>query len=76
MVALFAGVSALLVAFMFSIKRRGLAFTWTPKNYKDILFEFAEFVRQYHGYLASFGITLTFWYHTMESTFAHMYTLY
>jgi hypothetical protein len=69
---LFAGVSSILVAFVFEVRRRGFAFTWTPSAWRESLFELADIFKQYHGYLACFGITLTFWYHTMESTFAHL----
>ena len=68
---LFAGVSSILVGFVFEIRRRGLIFGWTPATGTDTLFEFTKVLKEYHGYLASFGIVLTFWYHCMESTFAH-----
>lgn len=68
---LFAGVSAILVAYIFEVRRRGLIFGWTPETGKETLYAFTAVVKEYHGYLASFGIVITFWYHCMESTFAH-----
>lgn len=57
---------------MFEMRRRGVVFGWTPEFMRDEVISFSKIVSQYHGYLASFGITLTFWYHTMETTFAHV----
>lgn len=68
--ALFAGVSSIMVAFIFESRRRGLIFTYTPES--NLFKEFVTFFKHYHGYLSSFGMVLTFWYHTMECTFAHM----
>ncbi|KAI3642887.1 hypothetical protein MP228_012442 [Amoeboaphelidium protococcarum] len=69
---LFAGVTSLIMPMIFEIRRRGLVFTWIPANGKSKIVSFADLTGKYHGYLASFGITLTFWYHCFESTFAHM----
>ena len=59
---------------MFETRRRGLVFGWSPSSTTGFIGwfkDFAYFVKQYHGYLASFGIVLTFWYHPFESTCAH-----
>lgn len=69
---LFAGVSSILVAFVFKVQRRGLIFGWTPEYGRELLYEFTTAMREYHGYFASFGIVLTFWHHCMESTYAHL----
>ena len=55
---LFAGVSAVLVAFIFKMRYRGVVFNWTPKAWKDVVEEFGGFVSSYHGYLSSFGTYL------------------
>lgn len=48
--------------------RRGLIFG------KKIPFRqsFLNTVRQYHGYLFSWALIYTFWYHPMENTFGHL----
>ncbi|MEJ5239807.1 MAG: hypothetical protein WHS87_01240 [Anaerolineales bacterium] len=33
---------------------------------------FLDIVRQYHGYLFSWALIYTFWYHPMENTFGHL----
>ncbi|KAI3661665.1 hypothetical protein MP638_002917 [Amoeboaphelidium occidentale] len=68
---LFAGVSSLVVGFMFEFTRRGFIFGFTPESFKSFFDDFCYVVRKYHGYLASFGATLTFWYHVMEGTLSH-----
>jgi hypothetical protein len=44
------------------MRRRGVVFGWTPVFMEDEVMDFGNIVRKYHGYLALFGITLTFWY--------------
>ncbi|MGC8780958.1 MAG: hypothetical protein ACP5UQ_08855, partial [Anaerolineae bacterium] len=48
--------------------RRGLFFG------KKINFQqaFLDAVRRYHGYLFSWALIYTFWYHPMENTFGHL----
>ncbi|HEY3311819.1 MAG TPA: hypothetical protein VGK00_09285 [Anaerolineales bacterium] len=48
--------------------RRGLFFG------KKIKFHarFLKIVREYHGYLFSWAVIYTFWYHPMENTFGHL----
>lgn len=48
--------------------RRGLFFG------KKVPFkqEFTGWIRTYHGYLFSFAVIYTFWYHPMESTLGHL----
>jgi len=48
--------------------RRGLAFGKKVKFHK----RFLQLVRTYHGYLFSWGIIYTFWYHPMENTLGHL----
>lgn len=38
----------------------------------DFLTETGKFVRKYHGFIFSWGIIYTFWYHPMESTSGHL----
>ncbi len=70
-VALFAGVSTILIAYIFEMRRRGVIFGWTPEFARASVEEFGYFVKRYHGYLSSFGMVITFWHHPFESTFAH-----
>lgn len=49
-------------------KRRGLAF---GKHVK-FLNRPGEIVRHYHGYVFSWAVIYTFWYHPMEATFGHL----
>jgi hypothetical protein len=48
--------------------RRGLFFG-KKINFKQ---RFTQVIRRYHGYLFSWGIIYTFWYHPMENTFGHL----
>ncbi|MBN1267688.1 MAG: hypothetical protein JXA25_19510 [Anaerolineales bacterium] len=48
--------------------RRGLVFGKKVKFHK----RFFQLVRTYHGYLFSWGIIYTFWYHPMENTVSHL----
>ena len=48
--------------------RRGLILGKKVKFHK----RFMQVVREYHGYLISWGIIYTFWYHPMENTFGHL----
>jgi hypothetical protein len=58
----------LMVIVIFETPRRGLAFG------KKVRFDrrFLEIVRKYHGYVFSFAIVYTFWYHPMEATPGHL----
>ncbi|KAI3662282.1 hypothetical protein MP638_001479 [Amoeboaphelidium occidentale] len=67
---LFAGVSCLIVVFIFKFRTRGIAFGW--KANWPLLKEFCDFVGKYHGYIASFSIILTFWHHPFEATWSHL----
>lgn len=33
---------------------------------------FLDIVRRYHGYLFSWALIYTFWYHPMKNTFGHL----
>jgi hypothetical protein len=48
--------------------RRGLAFGIRPPLRRD----FVELVRRYHGYIFSWAIVYTFWYHPMEGKPGHL----
>jgi hypothetical protein len=48
--------------------RRGLIVGKKVKFHK----RFLKIVREYHGYIISWGIIYTFWYHPMENTFGHL----
>jgi hypothetical protein len=70
---LVAGVTSLVVVMMFEGPRRGWAFGCDvpSKTWSESLKRFAGQVKHYHGYMASFGIIVTFWYHPFEATLAH-----
>jgi hypothetical protein len=61
-------VLMLVVILILETPRRGLAFGKKVKFHK----RFMQVVREYHGYLFSWGIIYTFWYHPMENTFGHL----
>ncbi|MFN2146017.1 MAG: hypothetical protein ACK2T7_11750 [Anaerolineales bacterium] len=48
--------------------RRGLILGQKIKFQK----RFLQVIREYHGYIISWGIIYTFWYHPMENTFGHL----
>ncbi len=48
--------------------RRGLIFGKKVKFHK----RFLQIIRSYHGYIFSWAIIYTFWYHPMENTFGHL----
>ncbi len=48
--------------------RRGLILGKKVKFHK----RFFQVIREYHGYIISWGIIYTFWYHPMENTFGHL----
>lgn len=58
----------LMVIVIMETPRRGLAFG------KKVRFDraFIDIARKYHGYIFSFAIVYTFWYHPMESTIGHL----
>lgn len=49
-------------------KRRGLFFGKKVK----FLNKPGEIIRHYHGYIFSWAVIYTFWYHPMEATFGHL----
>lgn len=61
-------VLMLVVILILETPRRGLAFGKKVKFHK----RFMQIVREYHGYIFSWGIIYTFWYHPMENTFGHL----
>lgn len=65
-------ISLLVMVYILEIPRRGLILDWTPFKEKDMLKEFCQFTKRYHGYVASFGIVYDFWYHPVEATAAHL----
>lgn len=48
--------------------RRGLILGKKVKFHK----RFFQVVRDYHGYVITWGLIYTFWYHPMENTFGHL----
>jgi hypothetical protein len=58
----------LMVVILFETPRRGLIFGKKVK-FKD---GFIKVARKYHGYLFSWAIIYTFWYHPTEGTFGHL----
>lgn len=61
-------VLMLVIILILETPRRGLAFGKKVKFHQ----RFMKIVREYHGYLFSWGIIYTFWYHPMENTFGHL----
>lgn len=61
-------VLMLVVILILETPRRGLAFGKKVKFQK----RFMQIVREYHGYIFSWAIVYTFWYHPMENTFGHL----
>jgi hypothetical protein len=61
-------VLMLVIILALETPRRGLAFG------KKVRFDkrFIQIVREYHGYIISWGLIYTFWYHPMENTFGHL----
>ena len=48
--------------------RRGLILGKKIKFHK----RFLQIIRDYHGYIITWGLIYTFWYHPMENTFGHL----
>jgi hypothetical protein len=53
-------------------QRRGLFFTKKTPFHK----QFIPFLRRYHGYIFSWAIVYTFWYHPMVPTLGHLVGFY
>ncbi|KAI9142483.1 hypothetical protein BKA69DRAFT_255150 [Paraphysoderma sedebokerense] len=60
----------LIIALIVDMPRRGLFFgkVKSMEWYKQ---EFKEVAKKYHGFAASFGVVINFWYHPVETTLAH-----
>lgn len=58
----------LMVVLILDAPRRGLILGWSP-NWST---RFLRIVREYHGYLFSWALVYTFWYHPTEGTFGHL----
>ena len=58
----------LMIVILFETPRRGLIF---GKKFK-FKAGFMQLARQYHGYLFSWAIIYTFWYHPTEGTWGHL----
>ena len=58
----------LMVILILEAPRRGLVLGKKVKFHQNFL----QIVRQYHGYLFSWAIIYTFWYHPTEGTFGHL----
>lgn len=61
-------VMLLVVVLLMENRRRGLIWGKTVPFKASIV----DFVRRYHGYLFSWAIIYTFWYHPMENTSGHL----
>ena len=61
----------LIIVLVIEAPNRGLFFaerrTYTPQ--KEVL----EIIRKYHGYVFSWAVIYTFWYHPMEGYFGHLF---
>ena len=61
----------LIIVLVIEAPNRGLFFaerrTFTPK--KEVL----EIIKKYHGYVFSWAVIYTFWYHPMEGYFGHLF---
>lgn len=64
------GSVILLLVFVFIMEnqRRGMFFGQKAPLWKVAV----EFIRKYHGYLFSWAVIYTFWYHPTEATFGHL----
>lgn len=58
----------LVFVLILEMPRRGLFLGRKVKPHKAFL----DVVRRYHGYLFSWALIYTFWYHPMEATFGHL----
>ncbi len=65
-------VLMLVLVLILETPRRGLILGKKIKFQK----RFMQIVREYHGYIISWGIIYTFWYHPMENTFGHLAGFY
>jgi len=61
-------VLLLVVVLLMENQRRGL---WLGSR-TSFLLESGRVFRRYHGYLFSWGVVYTFWYHPMEATWGHL----
>lgn len=61
-------VLLLVVVLLMENQRRGLLL---GKRYSP-LYASGQFFRRYHGYLFSWAVVYTFWYHPMEGTLGHL----
>lgn len=61
-------IMMLVLILILEAPRRGLILGKKVKFHK----RFLQVVREYHGYLISWGIIYTFWYHPMENTLGHL----
>lgn len=61
-------VLMLVFILIMEIPRRGLFFGKKVPFHR----QFIQVVRRYHGYLFSWAIIYTFWYHPFEATFGHL----
>jgi len=58
----------LMVVLILEAPRRGLIAGWSPRFAP----RFLRIVREYHGYLFTWALIYTFWYHPTEGTFGHL----
>lgn len=61
-------VLLLVIVLLMENRRRGLFFG-TPVPFKRSVI---DFLRRYHGYVFSWAVIYTFWYHPMENTSGHL----
>ena len=64
-------IMMLVCIYILEMPRRGIIFNSAPKRNTDFFKAFTQFAKKHHGYIASFGIVYTFWYHPMEASGAH-----
>lgn len=59
----------LLFIFMMETERRGVFFGYGVATALDV----SDIVKRYHGYIFSWAVIFTFWYHPMEPTMGHLF---
>lgn len=62
----------LVITMMMETDRRGMFFGQPVFLFNEAL----DVAKRYHGYLFSWAITFTFWYHPMEGYFGHLFGIF
>lgn len=65
-------VVMLVMVYLVEIPRRGIMFNKFPVDrQKPLIKAFTDFMKKYHGFVASFGIVYDYWYHPLDVTAGH-----